>query len=207
MLRLCVFALAQSNMGRKVSRSPVTLDTRDVTQLSDEEIRVILRGADDLIMSGGRSLLARVLKGSKQKAVLQHALDQSPVYGALSDLSIVDITARIDWLIRNGYLNIAYDYRLPLLVYTERGWAIERETYATELVDKIDVLLTRGEAIGDRKWLTEGNPAVLQRVLEKIAETGDRRYLPLLRQWQDNATRRISTHIRAARRAIDGNNQ
>ncbi len=47
-------------MGRKVGRVPVNLDVRGVQPLSDVEIRAILRGADDLIMSGGRSLLARV---------------------------------------------------------------------------------------------------------------------------------------------------
>jgi hypothetical protein len=74
---------------------PVSLDSSGVSPLSDEEIRTILRGADDLIMSGGRSLLARVLKGSKQQAVLE-----------------------------KGYLAIEYDYRLPLLKYTAPGWAI-----------------------------------------------------------------------------------
>ena len=117
-------------MSRKVRRVPVTLDSRDVNELSEDEIRLILCGADDLIGSGGRGLLAKILKGSKQKALFERQLDQSPVYGALSELSLEQITARVDWLIINGYLRIEYDYRLPLLVYTKRGWEIERETYA-----------------------------------------------------------------------------
>jgi hypothetical protein len=83
-------------MGRKVRRVPVSLDSSGVTPLADEDISTILRGADDLIMSGGRSLLARVLKGSKQKAVLEKAVDRSPVYGATRELSIDEITRRID---------------------------------------------------------------------------------------------------------------
>ena len=43
-------------MSRKVRRVPYQLDTRDVKDLPLEEITAILRGADDLIMSGGRSL-------------------------------------------------------------------------------------------------------------------------------------------------------
>ena len=40
-------------MSRKVRRVPVTLDPKDIKQLSDDEIRIILRAADDLIISGG----------------------------------------------------------------------------------------------------------------------------------------------------------
>jgi superfamily II DNA helicase RecQ len=105
-------------MSRKDRRVPVSLDSRDVEDLSEDEIRIILRGTDDIIGSGGRGLLAKILKGSRQKTVLEHELDRSPVYGALSELSLEQITARIDWLIIEGYLRIEYDYRLPLLVYT-----------------------------------------------------------------------------------------
>ena len=192
-------------MSRKVRRVPVTLNARDVKELPEDEIRVILRGADDLIGSGGRGLLAKILKGSRQKAVLEHELDQSPVYGALSELSLEQITARIDWLIIEGYLRIEYDYRLPLLVYTQRGWEIEREIYADELLEGINRLLADGNELQDLSWLTERNPEVLELVLDKIADTGDPKYLPILRPWQNKATRRISNHIRAARRALQPN--
>jgi hypothetical protein len=168
-------------------------------------MRIILRGADDIIGSGGRGLLAKILKGSRQKAVLEHGLDGSPVYGALSELSLEQITARIDWLIIEGYLRIEYDYRLPLLVYTNRGWEIERETYADELLEGIDRLLAEGDAMQDLSWLTERNPEVLQLVLEKIVDTGDPRYLPVLKPWQNKATRRISNYIRETRRALNPN--
>ncbi len=120
-------------MSRNVRRVPVSLDTRGIKDLPAKEIAVILRGADDLIMSGGRSLLAKLLKGSREKKVLELGLDHSPAYGALSALSLEDVLARIDWLILNDYLFIEYDYRLPLLVYTPRGWQIEKETYTAEM--------------------------------------------------------------------------
>ena len=190
-------------MRRKVTRVPVELDSRDVKDLSEEEIRIILRGADELIMSGGRGLLAKVLKGSRQKAVLEHKLDRSPVYGALSDLSLVQITARIDWLIIHNYLRIEYDYRLPLLVYSDRGWAIERETYADELLERLDRLLATGEAPLELDWLTEMNPDVLKRVLEIIGQRNDAKYLPALKRWQKKASRRTGLWIREAIRAMD----
>ncbi len=192
-------------MSGKVRRVPVTLDSRDVKELPEEVIRLILRGADDLIGSGGRGLLAKILKGSKQKAVLEHALDQSPVYGALSELSLEQITARIDWLIIEGYLRIEYDYRLPLLVYAPRGWEIERETYADEMLEFMSRLLADGNGAQDLSWLTERNPEVLQLVLDKIADTGDPKYLPILKRWQNKATRRIANRIREVRAALKPN--
>ncbi len=192
-------------MSRKVRRVPVTLDPKDIKQLSDEEIRIILRGADDLIFSGGRGLLAKVLKGSRQKAVLEHEeLDRSPAYGALSKLSLDDITARIDWLIMNGYFRIEYDYRLPLLVYGERGWAIERETYADELLERLDGLIADADndAPADLSWLTERNPDVLRLMITRIEDSKDSKYLPVLQRWKKSASRRLDKHIRVAVRAL-----
>ncbi len=191
-------------MSRKVRRVPVTLDPKDIKQLSDEEIRIILRGADELIFSGGRGLLAKVLKGSRQKAVLEHELDRSPAYGALSELSLEQITARIDWLIINGYFRIEYDYRLPLLVYGERGWAIERETYADELLERLDGLIADADndAPADLSWLTEKDPQVLRAILERIEASKDSSYLPALQRWKKSASKRMGYHIREAVRAL-----
>ncbi len=57
-------------MSRRVRKVPYTLDTKNIKTLSPEELAGILRGADDLIMSGGRTLLSKVLKGSKEKNFL-----------------------------------------------------------------------------------------------------------------------------------------
>ena len=191
-------------MSRKVRRVPVTLDPKGITELSDEEIRIILRGADDLIFSGGRGLLAKVLKGSRQKAVLEHELDRSPAYGVLSKLSLDDITARIDWLIINGYFHIEYDYRLPLLVYGERGWAIERETYADELLERLDGLIADADndATADLSWLTERNPDVLRLMIKRIEDSKDSKYLPVLQRWKKSVSKRMGHHINVAVRAL-----
>ena len=199
---LRILAITGAEMGRKVRRVPVTLDARGVQRLTDAEIRVMLRGADDLIMRGGRGLLAKVLKGSKQKVIFEKELDQSPVYGALSELSITEITARIDWLIIDGYLAIAYDYRLPLLVYTSLGWTIERETYADELLARLDRCMEDDNVDHDLSWLTEKNPGVLELVLERIAESGDRNYLPVLARWRKLSSKRFGRRIGRSVRAL-----
>jgi len=41
-------------------------------------------------------------------------LNESPVYGYFNGLKIDDILARVDFCIENEYLDIEYDYRLPL---------------------------------------------------------------------------------------------
>lgn len=48
--------------------------------LSKDEKLAILRAADELIGAGGRSLLAKILKGSREKKVLELELDKTPVY-------------------------------------------------------------------------------------------------------------------------------
>ncbi len=106
-------------MSRRRERVQFHLDTGDVKGLPECEIAAILRGADDLIMQGGRAMLMKVLKGSRAKKVFELGLNQSPVYGYYSSLSQADILARIDWVISSGYLTIEYEGRLPVLVYTE----------------------------------------------------------------------------------------
>src|ERR1700687_5981306 len=143
-------------MMRRVHRVPYRLDAEGVAPLPLEEIQAILRGADDLIMRGGRNLLMKVLKGSRAKDVLAKSLDESPVHGYFKHLSSDEILKRIDWVILNGYLAIEHDYRLPLLVFTYRGWPIAREVYADELLRKMDEALAR-RALFDVNQLKDRN--------------------------------------------------
>jgi len=184
-------------MSRKVRRVPVSLDTKGVTHLSSPEIAIILRGADELIMRGGRSLLSKVLKGSREKKLQDLSLDQSPAFGALRALSLEEILARIDWLIINHYLAIEYDYRLPLLVYTPRGWEIEKNTYAAELQGKLDHLIVSGKPASDLKWLIDSHREVIMQLLNRIEASGDRKYIPLLESWSQSAVKKIRGRIRS----------
>lgn len=47
-------------MSKKVRRVPVILDAGEIKDLPQEDIQMILRGADELILTGGRSLLAKI---------------------------------------------------------------------------------------------------------------------------------------------------
>ena len=68
-------------MSKRVGKVRVNLDSKDLIEISMKDIKAIIRGADDLIMSGGRNLLAKILKGSKEKKLLELKLNESPVYG------------------------------------------------------------------------------------------------------------------------------
>lgn len=172
-----------SGMGKKIKRVGYELDAKGIKSLQDYEIKSILRGADDLIMSAGRSMLAKILAGSKDKKLLELGLDQSPVYGDFKGVSQKDIVAKIDWMILNDYLDIEYDYKMPLLVFTEKGWEIERETFANELLEQIM------EASENRSYefvetLKDRNRGMIFLLLDKIGETGNKEFITILKAWQ-----------------------
>ena len=183
-------------MSRKVRRVRVRLDTRGIKSLPPEEIAAILRGADDLIYQGGRALLVKILRGSRQKRVLELGLDECPVYGYFRHLTMEEIQARVDWVILEGYLRIEYDYRLPLLVYTDQGWEIERETYARELLQGFDDLLAAGDGPFDMGYLKDRNRGMILLLLDLVEGTGDPKYIPLLKDWQRIDYKKVRARIR-----------
>ncbi len=145
-------------------------------------------------MQGGRTLLTKVLKGSRQKKVLDLGLDHSPVHGYYKELSEDEILARVDWVIEQGYLAIEYDHRLPLLVYTTAGWQIEKETYARELFQGFDKLLTAGPPY-HLAYLKDRNREVIWRVLDLVEATADARFVPLLEAWLQVDYRKVRQRV------------
>jgi superfamily II DNA helicase RecQ len=161
-----------------------------------QEVKAILRGADELIGSGGRTLLVKVLRGSRDKKVVELKLDESPVYGYFHDLSNEEVLAKIDWLIRNHFLRYEYDGRLPLLVYTEQGWEIERVTYADGLFKTITEALGRRESDFDMTFLKDKNREVVLLLLNMLKERGDARYIPLLESWEKVEHKKVRHRLR-----------
>ena len=113
-------------MGRRDRpRSPVYLNSGGV-KVSPEELAIILHGANSVVHLGGRSQLVKLLKGSRDKRILDRGLDADESYGALSHLTLDEIARRVDWTIEEGYLDYYYEWRQPLLMFTKRGWELER---------------------------------------------------------------------------------
>jgi RQC domain len=193
-------------MSRRVQRVAYHLDTKGIRFLPPAEVRMILRGADDLIRRGGRHLLTLILKGSRAKEVLTRSLDLSPAHGFYKNLSAEEVLARVDWVIRQGYLAIEYDYRLPLLVYTPKGWSIEKETMADEHLRHIDQALRSSRQPPDMSDLKDRNREVIWRLLEKIEASGDLRYIPALEAWEPIDYRKVRARIRSVIRSLRGEN-
>jgi hypothetical protein len=99
------------------------VDPAEQIPLTEEEYEWIIRRASEIAAKGGRSQLSLLLKGSKNKTLLKHDLDQSAAYGKLSFLTIEEIENRIDQVIRKGDLVLEYfGGDLPLIVMTDETW-------------------------------------------------------------------------------------
>ena len=192
-------------MDKEVKRTGPRLTAGSITNLPHEEIAVILRGAHELVMKGGRSMLVKILKGIETRKILEVGLDRSPVYGYYVDLALEEIQARVDWTIVNGYLGIGYDHRRPLLKYRPQGWEIERETYANELLQGFEDMLAESEGPFDLDNLKEQNRDIIFLLLDKIKATGDKKYLPLLEQWAKVEYKRVSRKINKVIKALNRN--
>ena len=181
-------------MSKKVRRVPVVLDAGEIKDLPQEDIRMILRGADELISTGGRSMLAKILKGSKDKTIFKYKLNECPAYGYYQDMKLDDISKCIDWMIKEDYLRIEYDYRLPLLVFSEKGWQIEKETFAQELYQRmcLDVEEKKARVIFEMK---EVNRQVVMCVLDKIEKEGTEEFLPYLEAWKMLEVKKVAARI------------
>ena len=185
-------------MTRHVTCVPVHLHPAKTQELPLEEIRTILRGADALSASGGRSLLVKILRGSREKKVLELGLDENPVYGFFHDLSEEAVLEKIDWLIAHHYLQYFYDGRLPLLEFTPAGWEIERQTYAEELFDRLTAAVESGNSGLDMSFLKDRDREIIWLLLHLLATRGDARYLPLLESWEKVDCKKVRSHIRWA---------
>jgi RQC domain len=182
-------------MTRKVNRVKYHLDSGGIKQLSYNEIVAILRAADDLIMSGGRNLLSKILKGSKEKKIIELSLNKNPYYGFFSDFSLEEVLAKVDWVIENDYLAIEYDYRLPLLVFTEKGWEIEKDTYSTELLNGFDKMIDSGADYFNMNYLKDKNRDLIFLLLEKVQLSKNKKYIPILEAWKEIDYKKVKQRI------------
>ncbi len=190
-------------MSKKVRRVPVVLDAGEIKDLPQEDIQMILRGTDELISTGGRSMLAKMLKGSKDKKIFEYKLNECPAYGYYQNMKLDDISKCIDWMIKEDYLRIEYDYRLPLLAFSEKGWQIEKETFAQELYQRmcLDVEEKKARVIFEMK---EVNRQVVMCVLDKIEKDGTKEFLPYLEAWKMLEVKKVAARIIEVENKISG---
>lgn len=183
------------------TQSAVVLDAGEIRDLPMEDIRMVLRGADELISTGGRSMLAKILKGSKDKKILEYKLNECPAYGYYHDMKLDDISKCIDWMIKKDYSRIKYNYRLLLLVFSEKGWEIEKETFAEELYQRVclDIKEKNACVIFEMK---EVNRQGVMLVLDKIEKDGTEEFLTCLETWKLLEVKKVAVRITEVEYAI-----
>jgi hypothetical protein len=190
-------------MNKRKTRFGYRIDSGGIIDLTSGEIKAILRAADELIAVGGRSLLTKILKGSKDQSVVKYNLDDCPVYGYYNYLTLNEIIKRVDWMIENGYLQIEYAGQMPVIVFSKMGWEIERETYAEELLRKLQSLLSSG----DYSFVFELKDRDRQMILlliEKIENTHNPHFIPLLKFWQEVDYKKVRIALHQAIDSLAG---
>lgn len=173
-------------------------------QLSHEEIKAILRAAEEIIASGGRTLLAKILKGSREKKVLELKLDECPSYGYFNSDKLEEILRKIDWMIDYDFLEIEYSGKLPMIVFTERGWHIESDQYADELLNEWREWVKQGRQNPDMGYLKDRNRKMILLLLEKIKESGNPEFIPYLELWEKEDYKKVREEIRRTIEVLNG---
>ncbi|MCJ7840464.1 zinc-ribbon domain containing protein [Lederbergia sp. NSJ-179] len=167
----------------------------NIKRLTEQEILAILRAADELIGQGGRTLLAKILKGSREKKVVALQLDRCPVYGYFQSETLAVITEKIDWMISHDFLDIEYFGKLPMIVFTDRGWEIEADQRADEFLSEWNEWLAKDQPIPDMSYLKDRNRKMIFLFLEKVRETGDTKYIPYLEEWKKVDYKKVKAEI------------
>lgn len=192
-------------MGRKITQVPVILDWNGIHTLPRKDIIAILRAADPLVAEAGRTMLCAILKGSNTKKIRELGLDKTPYYGFYRNLKKEQVMHRIDWMFHAGYLETTYEMSMPLLKFTELGWSIEQETYASELLEKLTSLLDSDD-YSFIDTLKDRNRSMIFLLIDYITASEDPRFIPLLRYWQSVDYKKVKKYLERAINMLEKGN-
>src|SRR3989339_686881 len=115
------------------------------------------------------------------------------------------LRAADDLIIQNNYLAIEYDYRLPLLIFTEEGWEIEKDIYSTELLNGFDKMINSGANYFNMNYLKDKNRGLIFLLLDKIKLTNDKKYIPILESWKEIDYKKVQQKINQVINSISQN--
>lgn len=171
--------------------------------LTYKEIKTILKTADGIIAQGGRTLLAKILKGSREKKLLVLGMDNNPGYGFYKDEKLDDITKKINWMIANDFLELEKFGKLPLIVFTDRGWLIQSYQYADKLIYDWEEWIKQGKKNPDMNYLKDRNRQMILLMLEKIKESVNKEFIPYLQLWEEIDYKKVRAAIRQTIRVLE----
>jgi len=174
---------------RKVIPQGVLLE--QVTKPAEEEFKIILMAADSIIpINAGRRYLVQLLKGSKTQVMFRNNADKSKYYGSLSHYSLDEIQKQVDWLIVNNWLRLEQEWKTPHVIHSPPGWELVKQIWVEEL---LKMMKTSCEKFF--KEITDINPQIKYLLLDTIAEKSIREMVPILKEWQKSASRKLNAKI------------
>ena len=104
---------------------------RDITVEAQKILSAVARVEKKYRSSLGLTAIVRLLRGSRDQRVLQLGLDQLPTYGVMADTDRKTIRTYIDFLVSEGYLELAgEEYPVLRLTGRARGVLFHGETVA-----------------------------------------------------------------------------
>jgi hypothetical protein len=109
----------------------------------------------------------------------------------------------IDWMIDYDFLDISYSGKLPMIVFTDRGWEIERDLRADEFLEEWNRWLEDGILKPDMNYLKDRNRGLVLLFLEKIRESGSTRYTPYLKEWEKIDYKKVRAEIQATIKVLE----
>ena len=101
----------------------------------------------------------------------------------------------IDWSIRAGYLAWDYDGRLPLIVFTQKGWELYKPIYAEELHQRILHTAEEKAVLALIEQLKKTNREVILLLLEDRATSKNIGILRFLEQWRQCEIQKVRSRI------------
>jgi len=151
------------------------------------EIDAVLMTVDALPGKLERKDIVFILKGSRRGRALFNQWYRMESYAALRHLRDDMIVRIVDYCIRDGWLQLAYDQKGKLLAYFDaKGWDRIKQIWARRVQDWL------------RQWAEQGVPEDawprLQRihlqiktmVIDRLRERNSADLVPLLRTWAEH---------------------
>lgn len=183
-------------MSRRRRRDPIPVVlTLPPEPPTPDEIDQILLATDEVVGRAGRSGVALILKGSRRQRVLDQQWNEVENFGALSHLTIDQITRKIDWCIHKRWLRLEYDEHIPLLYHSEKGLARAKELWMDRVLSWFDVWLEAGTPKQVWPYIEEIHRDIKFTVLEHVAMEGAQQYVPILRAWFPHEVRKVRMRI------------
>ena len=99
-------------------------------------------------------------------------------------------------MIAHDFLEITYSGKLPMIVFTERGWKIQADQRATELLLEWQKYVAEAVSNPDMHYLKDRNREMILLFLEKIQETRNQNYIPYLEAWEQIEYKKVRARIR-----------